>query len=78
MDLVVVVEAEADVVGHDGHEVDHAHDGSHELAALGRRVQPQEVLKVNKQLSIKQVVQQKACCEQHGMHVFPLKRNPFN
>ena len=42
--VVVAQEQLLNVVGHDGHEVDHAHDGSHELAALGRRVQPQEVL----------------------------------
>ena len=32
--LVIVGEAEADVVGHDGHEVDHRHHGTHELAAV--------------------------------------------
>jgi len=42
-DLVVVAETQADVVGHDGDEVDDAHDGPHELAAVGRRVQAQEI-----------------------------------
>ncbi len=42
--LVVVTEPESDVVGHDGDEVDDAHDRPHELAPVRRRVQPQEVL----------------------------------
>ena len=33
-DLVVVVQTQADVVGHDGHEVDHRHHGTHELATV--------------------------------------------
>jgi len=39
-DLVVVAEAEADVVGHDGHEIDDTHHAAHELASVRRRKQP--------------------------------------
>ena len=42
--LVVVGKPEADVVGHDGHKVNHAHDTSHEFTTVRRREQPQEVL----------------------------------
>lgn len=42
--VVVVLDEEANVVGHDGDHVDHRHDAAHELAAGGGGVQPQHVL----------------------------------
>ena len=40
--LVIVGEAEADVVGHDGHEVDHAHHAPHEFTSVGGSKQPEK------------------------------------
>ena len=42
-EILVVGDAEPDVVRHDGDEVDEAHDAARVLAARRRRVQPQQV-----------------------------------
>ncbi|GFR04126.1 hypothetical protein TNCT_343511 [Trichonephila clavata] len=43
-DVVVVLYAESYIIGHDRHHVDHAHDAAGVFAAVGGRVQPEEVL----------------------------------
>ncbi len=42
--VLVLRHDQADVVGHDGDDVDDAHDRAHELAAAGRSEKPHEVL----------------------------------
>lgn len=42
--VVVVRDAQADVVRQNGHHVDDAHDAAHELASVWRGEQPQQIL----------------------------------
>ena len=42
--FIIVRQSEAYVIGHDGHEVDHAHHAPHEFAAIRGSKQPQQVL----------------------------------